>query len=118
MYICIPESFNTNISHKLFDYTITFVNSQPQDTNSKGDYVLKKLVLNVCYKDFWYTKIYIKHFVLLVNLRCICHIKTLFDFITIHRSLVSFITFPYFMVRVKLFILLKTRILYSLSIKI
>ena len=25
---CIPESFNTNISHQLFDYTITFVNSQ------------------------------------------------------------------------------------------
>jgi hypothetical protein len=24
----IPESFNTNISHQLFDYTITFVNSQ------------------------------------------------------------------------------------------
>ena len=28
--ICIPESFNTNISHQLFDYTITFVNSQHQ----------------------------------------------------------------------------------------
>ena len=26
--ICIQESFNTIISHKLFDYTITFVNSQ------------------------------------------------------------------------------------------
>ena len=26
--ICIPESFNTNILHQLFDYTITFVNSQ------------------------------------------------------------------------------------------
>ena len=25
---CIPESFNTNISHQLFDYKITFVNSQ------------------------------------------------------------------------------------------
>jgi hypothetical protein len=33
---CIPESFNTNISHQLFDYTITFVN-----TNSNGDFVLK-----------------------------------------------------------------------------
>ena len=30
MYVCfcIPESFNTNISHQLFDYTITFVNPQ------------------------------------------------------------------------------------------
>ena len=26
--ICIPESFNTNISHQLFDYTITFVDPQ------------------------------------------------------------------------------------------
>ena len=26
--LCIPESFNTNILHHLFDYTITFVNSQ------------------------------------------------------------------------------------------
>ena len=34
--LCIPESFNTNILHKLFEYTITFVNSK-----SKGDIVLK-----------------------------------------------------------------------------
>ena len=26
--ICIPKSFNTNIPHQLFEYTITFVNSQ------------------------------------------------------------------------------------------
>ena len=26
-YIGIPESFNTNISHQLFNHTITFVNS-------------------------------------------------------------------------------------------
>ena len=30
---------NKNISHQLFDYTITFVNSQHQNTNSKGDFV-------------------------------------------------------------------------------
>ena len=36
-YVCIPESFNTNISHHLFG-----------NTNSKGDFV---------HKDFWYTKI-------------------------------------------------------------
>ena len=35
--ICIPESFNANISHQLFDYTIIFVNSQYQNTNAKGD---------------------------------------------------------------------------------
>ena len=34
------ESFNTNISHQLFD-KITFVNSQRENTNSKGDFVLK-----------------------------------------------------------------------------
>ena len=33
--ICIPESFNTNISHQVFDYKITFVNSQYENSNSK-----------------------------------------------------------------------------------
>ena len=37
----IPESFNTNISHQLFDYKIAFVSSQLENTNSKGDFVLK-----------------------------------------------------------------------------
>ena len=37
----IPESFNTNISQQHFDI-ITFVNSQHEKTNSKGDFVLKK----------------------------------------------------------------------------
>ena len=27
-YICISERFNTNISHQLFEYTITIGNSQ------------------------------------------------------------------------------------------
>ena len=38
--IFIPESFNTEISHQLFDNTLTFVNSQHWNTNSKGDFVL------------------------------------------------------------------------------
>ena len=29
---CLPESFNTNISHQLFDYKITFVNSQHESS--------------------------------------------------------------------------------------
>ena len=33
--ICEPESFNTNISHQLFDYTITFENSHHENTYSK-----------------------------------------------------------------------------------
>ena len=33
-FFCTPESFNTNISHQLLDYTITF-------ENSKGDFVIK-----------------------------------------------------------------------------
>ena len=41
MYIvCIPESFNTNISNQLSDYSITFV-SQRKNRNSKGDFALK-----------------------------------------------------------------------------
>ena len=42
--ICIPESFKTNISQQLFFfYKITYVNSQRENTNSKGDFVLKNL---------------------------------------------------------------------------
>ena len=38
--ICVPENFNMNILHQLFDNKITFVNSQLEDTNLKGDFVL------------------------------------------------------------------------------
>ena len=31
------------------------MNSQQENTNLKGDFVLS--VLNTCFKDFWYTKI-------------------------------------------------------------
>ena len=37
IFCILPESFNTNISHQLLDYKITFVNSQYQNTNSKGN---------------------------------------------------------------------------------
>ena len=40
---CIQESFNTYISHQLFDYKITFVNSQPENIDSKGDFVKTSL---------------------------------------------------------------------------
>ena len=46
----ITESFNKNILHHIFDYKISFVNSQLENTNSKGDFVLKT-VLNVLFKD-------------------------------------------------------------------
>ena len=35
-YLFVPI-FNTNISHRLFYYKITFVNSQHENTNLKGD---------------------------------------------------------------------------------
>ena len=41
--ICIPESFNTNISHQIFANKITFVNSQCENTNSKGDFILNPI---------------------------------------------------------------------------
>ena len=48
---CIPESFNTNIPHQLLDYKITFVISQFENSNSKGDFVIKNrfetVVLNI-----------------------------------------------------------------------
>ena len=49
-FLCIPESFNTHISHQPFDYKINFVNSQDENRNSKGDFVLKKPVRNVIQK--------------------------------------------------------------------
>ena len=42
--ICIPESFDKNISHQLFDYKITFVISQRKNTNSNDEFVLKNRV--------------------------------------------------------------------------
>ena len=41
--VCMPESFNTNISHQLFNYKINnLCESQPENIKSKGDFVLKK----------------------------------------------------------------------------
>ena len=39
---CIPESFNTNIAHQLFDYTITFV--------------YQKAFLRILNTSFWITQ--------------------------------------------------------------
>ena len=39
----IPESFNTDISHKLFDYKIICVISLRENINSKVDIVFKNL---------------------------------------------------------------------------
>jgi hypothetical protein len=41
IYLCILESFNTNILQQLFDYKTTFVNLQRKNTNSKDNFVLK-----------------------------------------------------------------------------
>ena len=56
-FLLYTRSFNTNISHQSFDYTITFMNSPHYNTNSKGDFVLET-GLNVRFLDFLYTKIY------------------------------------------------------------
>ena len=39
--ICIPESFDTNISHQLFELEITLVNSQHKNANSNDDFEIK-----------------------------------------------------------------------------
>ena len=41
IYFCTPERFNTTISHQLFDYKKTYVNSQHENTNKRGYFVLK-----------------------------------------------------------------------------
>ena len=48
----IPESFNTNISHQLFGYTISFVKTQIQKV-----ILYSKTGFKVCFKDFRYTRI-------------------------------------------------------------
>ena len=37
LIFCIPESLSANISHHIFAYIITFVNSEQEHTISKGD---------------------------------------------------------------------------------
>ena len=37
----IPKSSNMNISYQFFNYKIVFVNSLHENTNSKGDFVLR-----------------------------------------------------------------------------
>ena len=34
---CIPESFNMNITHKLFDYKKNIMNSQRENSNSNNN---------------------------------------------------------------------------------
>ena len=41
IHFCILESFNNNILHQLLYYKIIFVNSQLENANSKGEFVLK-----------------------------------------------------------------------------
>ena len=40
-FCSIPKSFNTNISYQLFDYKITFENSQLENKNSIVDFYSK-----------------------------------------------------------------------------
>ena len=54
--LCILESFNTNISHQLFDYKLIFMNSPHKNTNSKGDFIFKKNGLKLSLKDLWFIK--------------------------------------------------------------
>ena len=53
---CIPESINTNISHHVFDYKMTFVNSL-HDYQIQKVICTQKPVVKILFKDFWYTKI-------------------------------------------------------------
>ena len=56
-FLCIPESFNTNILHQLFDYKITFV-IHSRRTQIPKLVLYSKPVLNVCFNDFWVKYIY------------------------------------------------------------
>ena len=49
---CIPDIFNTKIVHQLFDYKITFVNSQHENTNLNLVILYSKIGLDIRFKDF------------------------------------------------------------------
>ena len=55
---CIPEIFNTNLSHLFFDWV---QNNLSEFTTRERKFFswfgTQKLLLNVGFKDFWYTKI-------------------------------------------------------------
>ena len=62
------HSFNTSISHQLFDNKITLVNSQRENTNSKGDFVLKNWFDTFALKIFGIQKyILVKNIYFLLN---------------------------------------------------
>ena len=62
----IPKSFNTNISHQLFDYTITLLIHNARTQIIEVTYT-KKQVLKVRFQDFWYTKINLSQKYILIN---------------------------------------------------
>ena len=70
---CIPEIFNTNISHQFFNYKKTCVNSEHVNTNSKGDFcALKPSVIYNIFKRFLvYKKMRVKniYYIKIVELR-------------------------------------------------
>ena len=45
--------------HPYYPLFVPFVNPEHWNTNSKDVFVLKKQVSKFCFKDFWYTKIYL-----------------------------------------------------------
>ena len=56
--ICIPESFNMTISHQLFDYLHNYLcEFTALEQKFKRSYYTHKPILNVRFKDFWYTKL-------------------------------------------------------------
>ena len=55
---CLTESFNNSILHQYFDYKIPFVDF-PTHTNSRGYFVVKKMVFRRWFQIFRiYTKLY------------------------------------------------------------
>ena len=56
LYFFILESFNTNISHQLFGYKITFIISQQKNTNKKKGFCTQNQIKRL-FKDLWYLKI-------------------------------------------------------------
>ena len=70
---CIPEIFNTNISHQFLNYKKTCVNSEHVNTNSKGDFcALKPSVIYNIFKRFLvYKKMRVKniYYIKIVELR-------------------------------------------------
>ena len=76
--ISIPESFDADISHQVFYYKITFVNSQHEITISKEDFVPKNVIFTKYTKTKSYSDLVCR--IQLISFKVKNYLHTQYDF--------------------------------------